>query len=225
VFVSRGALALLDRDETQVLVAHELAHIRNDDLHIFARLTTLNRLYLLAPQLGWYLLRQLKWGGSRGKNPEGLMNLALRAAIWFIFLPFSVLLSTAGWGQVAIMRLSQAAITRQRESLADASALQFTRNPGAMKNVLAKIAVYGGLPGGTALSYAHFEHCCFTSVKPGRWFDTHPSIEDRIQGLDPRHAPAEFAECGSRQLSGGELAVIAARIADQAKQARETHQR
>jgi len=168
VSVTRGALELLSRDELQGVLAHEFSHILNGDMRLNLRLIGLVFGILCLTVVGRILVR------IRGrKNPLPLLGLA------FIVI---------GWAGVFFGRLIQSAVSRQREYLADASAVQFTRNPAGLANALKKI---GGLSAGSGLRSAHAEeasHLFFANGMKTSSFGlmaTHPPLDERIRLLDP----------------------------------------
>ncbi|HJT80534.1 MAG TPA: M48 family metallopeptidase, partial [Chthoniobacterales bacterium] len=168
VAVTDGALRLLTRDELQGVIGHEFSHVVNGDMRLNLRLIGLIFGILCLAVIGRMLLQ------TRGrKNPLPLLGLAL------------ILIGSAG---VFFGRLIQAAVSRQREHLADASAVQFTRNPGGLASALKKI---GGLSQGSRIESAHAEetsHLFFANGVRGSFFglmSTHPPLEERIRELDP----------------------------------------
>lgn len=172
--VTKGALELLGRDEQQGVVAHEFSHLLNGDSRI--NLQLIGWLYgiLLLHQIGAGLLRGLgRSRDSRGKAPV----LALGLILWVI-----------GYLGYVCGQLIKSAISRQREHLADASAVQFTRNPLGLAGALKKI---GGLEQGSLLRHPQAElasHMYFgEGVKSAWWnaFASHPPLMERIRLLDP----------------------------------------
>lgn len=166
--VTRGCLELLSRDELQGVIAHEFSHILNGDMRLNLRLMGWVFGILCLAEVGRILLR------TRGRNnPLPLLGLVL------------LLL---GWIGVLFGRLIQAAVSRQREFLADAAAVQFTRNPAGLAGALRKI---GGLVYGSRVESPHAleaAHLFFSSAFRGSrvdWFATHPPLEQRIRRLDP----------------------------------------
>jgi Zn-dependent protease with chaperone function len=166
--VTGGCVKLLSRDELQGVIAHEFSHILNGDMRLNFRLIGLVFGILCLTVIGRILLR------TRGrKNPLPLFGLALIAI---------------GWVGVFFGRLIQAAVSRQRELLADASAVQFTRNPGGLAGALKKI---GGFSHGSRLESPHAEeasHLFFANGLGDPFFGlmaTHPPLADRIRALDP----------------------------------------
>src|ERR1043165_8046134 len=128
ISVTRGAMTMLTRDELQGVIAHEFSHLLNGDMKLNLRLMGLIFGILCLTVIGRVLIR------TRGrKNPLPLLGLAL---------------IIVGWAGVFFGRLIQAAVSRQREVLADAAAVQFTRNPSGLANALKKI---GGLEQGSQL--------------------------------------------------------------------------
>jgi Zn-dependent protease with chaperone function len=168
ISVTRGALQLLTRDELQGVIAHEFSHILNGDMRLNIRLMGLIFGILCLTVIGRVLVR------TRGrKNPLPLLGLAL---------------IIIGWAGVFFGRLIQAAVSRQREGLADASSVQFTRNPAGLAGALKKI---GGLEQGSKLKSPRAEeasHLFFANGMSESFFGllaTHPPLIERIRALDP----------------------------------------
>ena len=167
ISVTRGCITILSRDELQGVIAHEFSHILNGDMRLNLRLIGLIFGILCLTIIGRILIR------TRGKkNPLPLLGLAL---------------IIIGWIGVLFGRLIQAAVSRQREVLADASAVQFTRNPAGLANALKKI---GGLGEGSHLHAVHAEeasHLFFADGLGKKFlsFATHPPLNERILALDP----------------------------------------
>ena len=191
--VTRGALDLLTRDELQGVVAHEFSHIGNGDMRMNLRLIGAVAGLLALTQLGYLLIRLAPRGRDGAKVGIPMM---VAGAVVIVF----------GLGGVFFSRVIQASISRQREYLADASAVQFTRNPLGLAGALKKVARGTGAPaaaraprdryaeeeeddGSPNLGFAQSEaqHMFFSST-PGFWdslFSTHPPLEDRIRRIDP----------------------------------------
>ena len=186
VAVTRGTLEKLSRDELQGVVGHEFSHILNGDMRLNMRLTALVFGILVLGLAGRGILWTLRFqslGGSRdreGKNSGGML-----IAIGFVGLALLVL----GYVGYFFGRLIQAAVSRQREYLADASAVQFTRNPGGLSGALKKI---GGFALGSSIqsnqsgAIGHFFFAQgFRSHFGGLWA-THPPLDERIRAIDPQ---------------------------------------
>ena len=186
VAVTRGTLEKLSRDELQGVVGHEFSHILNGDMRLNMRLAALVFGILVLGLAGRGILWSLRFhsfGGSRdreGKNSGGIV-----IAIAFVGLALLLL----GYVGYFFGRLIQAAVSRQREYLADASAVQFTRNPGGLTGALKKI---GGFALGSSLqsnksgAIGHFFFAQgFRSNFGGLWA-THPPLDERIRAIDPQ---------------------------------------
>jgi len=179
VAVTRGALEMLTRDELQGVVAHEFSHILNGDMRLNIRLIGLLFGIMLLVVIGRTLVRTMRFSrGSSGKGKGG------QAAIVIIGLAL-VLVGLIG---VFFGRLIQAAVSRQREYLADAAAVQFTRNPPGITGALKKI---GGHAAGSRLASAHAtesSHLFFANALvvagAGPWA-THPPLTERIRAIEP----------------------------------------
>jgi Zn-dependent protease with chaperone function len=170
VGVTRGCIQQLRRDELQGVIAHEFSHVLNGDMRLNIRLIGLIFGIMCLAVVGRILLYVR--GSSRDRNPLPLIGLAL--------------LAIGGVG-VFFGRLMQAAVSRQREFLADASAVQFTRNPEGLAGALKKI---GALSHGSELQSAHAleaNHLFFgngTRSFSGL-FASHPPLVERIRRLEP----------------------------------------
>ena len=168
ITVTRGALERLTRAELAGVIGHEFSHILNGDMRLNTRLAGPLFGLLVIAIAGRYVLRGLR-GGSRA-------------------LPFTVAalgVMAIGYLGVLFGRLLQAAICRQREFLADASSVQFTRDPGGLRDALLRIA---RTPSGSLLHAPDGEDLAHLFIAPSgeRLFSTHPPLAVRIRRLDPR---------------------------------------
>ncbi len=120
--VTHGALTQLNRDELQGVVGHEFSHILNGDMRINVRLIALLAGILMIGQIGQFLLRAGFYSSGRSRNRDGRAQAAMGGLI-------GLALMLIGYVGVFFGRLIQSAVSRQREMLADASSVQFTRNP------------------------------------------------------------------------------------------------
>ncbi len=174
VAVTAGALKLLTRDELQGVIAHEFSHILNGDMRLNLRLMGTIFGILCIATIGRVLL-QTQGRSRNGRDRAGAAMLGLA------FLAI-------GWIGVFFGRMIQAAVSREREFLADASAVQFTRNPLGLSSALKKIGCYGF---GSRLLSPQAEqasHLFFSNgMEPPlmRVMATHPPIAERIRALDP----------------------------------------
>lgn len=181
VAVTRGTLDALDRDELQGVIAHEFSHIFNGDMRLNLRLMGVLHGILLIGLTGYTLLRATRHvssSRSRDSGSVGLALLALGAGLWAI-----------GYAGFFFGQWIKATVSRQREYLADASAVQFTRNPGGIGGALKKI---GGSGPGSQIenpSAREYSHAYFSAGVSGlleSLFATHPPLEQRIRRIDPR---------------------------------------
>ena len=170
--VTRGCIQMLSRDQLQGVIGHEFSHILNGDMRLNLRLIGIIFGLLCIATIGRVLL-SARSRSSRDNNALPLIGLAL------------ILLGAIG---VFFGRLIQAAVSRQREFLADASSVQFTRNPGGLSGALQKIGQYGY---GSRLESEHAPDMChmFFGNGLGEPFfgllATHPPIPDRVRAIDP----------------------------------------
>ena len=180
VAVSAGCLQYLTREELQGVMGHEFSHILNGDMRLNLRLIGVVAGILVLATIGYYVMRSAAYVSS-GSKKEG------NGAAIAVFLLGLVLL-ILGYLGVFLGKLIKSAINRQREFLADASAVQFTRYPGGIAGALKKI---GGLTSGSRIRDAHAEevsHMFFGDAFAGSFFNllaTHPPLVERIQQLEP----------------------------------------
>lgn len=177
VAVTRGALEKLDRDELQGVIAHEFSHILNGDMRINIRLMGILFGILLLALVGRRVLIHARLGRS-SKNGAAVVLIAVGVmAVGYLGLFFG--------------RWIKAAVARQREYLADASAVQFTRDPGGIGGALKKIAVYSS---GSWLDAdtEEISHMLFGDGQRMLLFSTHPPLNDRIKRVDPGFDPEEL---------------------------------
>jgi len=182
VCVTTGCLERLNRDELQGVVAHEYSHVLNGDMRLNIRLIGVLWGILCISIAGRQLLR------VRGRRAGG---------VWAFGLGLFVLGALGAF----FARLIQAAVSRQREFLADASAVQFTRNPAGISGALKKIAGY--VTHGRLTHSAHVHatsHMFFVNALAKSWtrmFATHPPLEDRIKAIDPLFKLYKVAPAGA----------------------------
>ena len=179
IAVTGGALAQLNRDELQGVIGHEFSHILNGDMRLNIRLIGLLSGILLIGMIG---LRTLQFGG-RGSDSKG--------ALPFVVFAFAIM--ALGYIGVFFANVIKAAVSRQREWLADASAVQFTRQTDGLEGALKKI---GGIPTGSRLrdsrNAAEVSHMLFGEGARRSFaslFATHPQLTDRIKALNPELQP------------------------------------
>jgi len=168
VAVTHGAMKLLGRDELQGVIGHEFSHILNGDMKLNIRLIGILFGILCIATIGRGFMQ------ARGKNAGGAVLLG-------------ALLLLIGSIGVFFGRLIQAAVSRQREFLADASSVQFTRNPGGLSGALQKIGGYGYGSWLISANAPDAGHLFFGNGNPRPIFSmmsTHPPLEERIHAID-----------------------------------------
>jgi len=175
IAVTTGLLKMMDRSELEGVIAHEMSHIRNYDIRTMMIAAVLVGIISLLGQL--FIRIILRGGGSRGGKKGGASAFLLVIGILFIIVsPF-------------IAQLIKMAISRKREYLADASAVELTRNPDGLKDALQKLAndhtSLKRANGATAHLFIEDpidkEKGLF--AKLGGMFSTHPPMDDRIKRL------------------------------------------
>lgn len=198
--VTRGCIRLLTRDELQGVIAHEFSHIFHGDMRLNLRLVALLNGILLLGLIGEFLLRSSghrrafgssNFGSNKNKSPAAIIGLGLGLMI-------------IGYTGTFFGKLIKAAVSRQREFLADASAVKFTRNPDGIGGALKKL---GGYVGGSQMDVANaseFSHLFFgEGTGASSLFNalaTHPPLEERIKRIDP-HWDGQFKQIDVYQES------------------------
>lgn len=180
IAVTQGALDALSRDELQGVIAHEFGHIYNADMKINMRLAAMVMGFMFVFYLGVRLVEGSLLFGGRGNRRGG--GIALAALIL-------MLAGLITWFAGVLLR---AMVSRQREYLADACSVQFTRNPDGIASALRKISKQkkSDMPrSGMAYSHLYFNNSSFW----GKLFATHPPIEKRIAAIENRtYVPDEW---------------------------------
>lgn len=177
--ITRGCIHQLSRDELQGVIAHEFSHIFHGDMRLNMRLVALLYGILVIGLIGEFLVRGSRassmFRSSRNKSSGGIVLAGVGLLI-------------IGYTGTFFGNLIKAAVSRQREFLADASAVQFTRNPEGIAGALKKI---GSVSEGSTLHNdraAEFSHMYF-SEGVRHFFNmmaTHPPLDERIKRIQPR---------------------------------------
>ncbi|MDH5571034.1 MAG: M48 family metallopeptidase [Gammaproteobacteria bacterium] len=177
--VTRGCIEKLNREELQGVIAHEFSHILNGDMRLNIRLIGILHGILIIGIIGYFILRSAGYSSlgrrSRNNNPAALLGLG-----------FGLLV--IGYAGTFFGNIIKAAVSRQREFLADASAVQFTRNPNGIAGALKTI--------GSSATGSHLDNPATSEVSHllfaqgfNTWFSslfaTHPPLQQRIKRIDP----------------------------------------
>ena len=194
ITVTQGALDRLSRDELQGVIGHEFSHVLNGDMRLNVQLMGWVFGLFVIGLIGRLILQFSPRSDRRDSNAA---LLALGFAIMVL-----------GYVGLLAGRILQAAVSRQRERLADASGVQFTRNPQGLKGALVKIAA---LPDGSALVAADAEQAAhmFFADALSRVFATHPPILERIRELDPHFDVRELERAAAEPDQQPSLAEFA----------------
>ena len=176
IAVTEGLLERLNRDELQGVVAHEISHIRNYDIRLMMMVATFAGMVVILSEILWYMSRVLFYAGMPGgSNRRGggapLLVLAAVAAVISLVAPIMAM-------------LIQFAISRRREYLADASAVELTRYPEGLARALEKIA-YGcrGMKYASKAAAHLYIQNPFIRANVSSLFATHPPIQERIRRI------------------------------------------
>jgi Zn-dependent protease with chaperone function len=193
ITVTQGALDHLNRDELQGVIGHEFSHILNGDMRLNIQLMGAIFGLLVIAVIGRLVFNFAPRGGNdRDRRGGGLGWVGVGLAAMVL-----------GYLGLLAGRILQAAVSRQRERLADASAVQFTRNTTGLKGALLKIAA---LEEGSKFVAADAEQVAHMLFAPGldRVFATHPPLLERIRELDPQFDPAELQRLIAQGVPGPE---------------------
>ena len=160
-----GLLNSMDRDELQGVVAHEMAHVANRDTLVSAVAATTAGIVALISDI---LMRMLWFGGARNRDHQGNQMPIFLAIIPMILAPIAA-------------TMLKAAISRKRESLADATAVAFTRNPAGLRAALEVLARDTTVVQARSSAVAHlYIESPLDASAASRLFSTHPPIQERI---------------------------------------------
>lgn len=182
--ITRGAVEQLTRDELQGVLAHEFSHILNGDMRIGIRVMGVLYGILLMGFVGQLIFRTVAYGGggrSRSSGKGGNNGV-------MVILLIGVALIVLGFVGTFLGNLIKAAVSRQRERLADASGVQFTRNPAGLAGALKRI---GAAQAGSQLQAPNAAQASHILFAEGVWknmsglWSSHPPLDERIRALDP----------------------------------------
>jgi Zn-dependent protease with chaperone function/tellurite resistance protein len=205
IAVTRGTLETLNRDELQGVIAHEFSHVFNGDMRLNIQLMGPMFGILAIGLLGRLLLRGTRFSGrSRGKAGGTAAILALGAG-----------LAVTGFVGLLLARLIKAGVSRQREYLADASAVQFTRQTAGIAGALKKIAGYKQHSTIHDNDAEEVSHMLFASgfSSMSSLLATHPPLLNRIQALEPSFDEAQFNQLHTEPTRLDTAAELQSRIA------------
>ena len=203
IAVTRGSIHHLSRDELQGVIAHEFSHILNGDMRLNIRLMGAVHGILLIGIIGYFLFRSSLYAGGRRNSRDNTGTVMVLAGIG---------LMAAGFLGTFFGNLIKASVSRQHEFLADASAVQFTRNPMGIAGALEKIAT---LEVGSVLkspSAPEASHLFFSQGLRGglqALFATHPPLAERIRRLDPSFDGSVPASVGAERVQSTGAAALA----------------
>jgi len=202
IAVTRGTLERLTRDELQAVIGHEFSHILNGDMGLNIRMVGVLAGIVAIGSIGGFLVRLAGQSASddiRFAAPVFLLGVAL-----FII----------GYVGLFFARLIKAAVSRQREFLADASSVQFTRNADSMAGALDQLRASGAgtlIQGRYAEEMSHLFFGQGIKLHFAGLFDTHPPVEERIRRVQPRFQPSSY-----RKQRSTAVEMTAARAAEAA---------
>ncbi|HEY4210623.1 MAG TPA: M48 family metallopeptidase [Steroidobacteraceae bacterium] len=196
ITVTQGALDALNREQLQGVIGHEFSHVLNGDMRLNIQLMGWVFGLFIVALIGRMILNSSSFVSRDRRNSN-------------VQLMFGLAVLVLGYVGLFFGRLLQAAVSRQRERLADASGVQFTRNPQGLKEALVKIAI---APDGSALRAPNAEQAAHMFFAEGlsRAFATHPPILERIRELDPQFSQRDLEHLAEQmQRQGPEEVTVA----------------
>jgi Zn-dependent protease with chaperone function len=205
VVVTQGAIEQLSRDELQAVIAHEFSHILNGDIRLNLRAVYVLQGVVFLSAIGRFMMQYYSVGTEEGRR--------------FLHLPLALLgAGVFAIGSVGLVfcRIIQATLARERENLADASAVQFTRNADGLCGALARIQTSAE---GSRVRNWHADalaHMLFAPNAGGGWFSsltrsliaTHPPIEERMRRINPHVAPEFYFEKARRPREADRRKIV-----------------
>ena len=201
VAVTRGALETLTRDELQGVIGHEFSHILNGDMGLNIKMIGVLAGIVAIGSVGGFAMRNaFEADDIRAAIPIFAIGLAL-----FI----------VGYTGLFFARLNKAAISRQREFLADASSVQFTRNPDGIAGALDQIRRASAtlIQGRYAEDMSHMFFGQSVKLRLASLFETHPQIDERIRRVHPRFQPSAYRPQREAALAAPDAPAGAAGLA------------
>ncbi len=186
VAITAGLRQQLNRDELQGVIAHEIAHVRNYDIRLMLLLATLIGVVVMLSDFFWRAMRTgAHWGGtSRDRGSSGKSKSDGAGLVIAVMIVVAIILSILA---PILAQIIQWAVSRQREYLADASAVELTRNPYGLANALRKLGGDHEILEGANRGIAHL--FIVNPIKQfqdrsASMFSSHPPLEDRIKRLE-----------------------------------------
>ncbi len=180
--VTEGCLESLTRDELQGVIAHEFSHILNSDMRLNSRIIGVLHGLLFIAMAGYRICRSAYRPLKYRSGGRGSLIRAVIIIYGFIMVAFNYI-------GIILAKIIRCAVSRQREHLADAAAVQFTRNPAGIASALRKIAAPAG---GSFIRSLHAKEAAHIFIADSRSddiilrvFSTHPPIEERIRRISP----------------------------------------
>ena len=212
LMVTQGTLKRLDRDELQGVIAHEFSHIFNADMRLNLRLMAVLTGILAIGKVGEFILRD----GRRYTYVRAASSRNNQGAALLFFLAAGAALTVIGYVGLFFGRLIKAAISRQRELLADASSVQFTRNPAGIAHALIRIRNDTGALLNTPQA-EDMSHMCFApplKIRLRNLLATHPELDQRLEAIGPQWPARARAMARAMTQSGDRAAAQPAAVAD-----------
>ena len=174
--ITKGALQRLTREQLQGVIAHEFSHILHGDMRLNLNLIAVLSGIIFIGQAGRFAFHLSGSSRGRGRQGNGVIAVVGLGAVLMIIGAIGTLFG----------KLIKSAVSRQREFLADASAVQYTRNPEGIAGALKVIGsgVGTGVRGHKAEEYSHMFFGDVIYLRSFNFFATHPPLDERISRID-----------------------------------------
>ena len=202
IAVTRGSLDYLTRDELQGVIGHEFSHILNGDMTVDMRMIGLLfglELIFLAGYFLFRLMLEFFSNSNRSSSRDDDSDSGKGLAVLLVLLIIGLIIMVIGYiGKIAA-NIIRMAVSRQKEYLADASAVQFTRNPEGIGYALIKIGQINSNNPITNPNASSCGHFFFASINMSNLLDSHPPLDERIKRILPQYN-GKVPECVLRDL-------------------------
>lgn len=175
ITVTRGLLEALNDEELEAVLAHELTHIRNSDVRLLVIAVIFVGIFSFVGEMAYRGISNVRWSGGGGSGRSNSRNSGGGAALAIVV---ALALIAIAYALAIVIRFS---LSRRREYLADAGAVELTKNPDALIGALRKISGNAAMPSAPAEVREMMIENAHAGI--GEIFATHPPIEKRIQAL------------------------------------------
>ena len=190
IAVTRGSLDYFTRDELQGVIGHEFSHILNGDMTVDMRMIGLLfglELIFLVGYFFFRLMLEFVSNSNRSSSRDSDDDSGKGLSILFVLMLIGIIIMVIGYIGKFTANIIRMAVSRQKEYLADASAVQFTRNPEGIGYALIKIGLINSRNPITNPNASACGHFFFASINMSSLLDSHPPLDKRISRILPKY--------------------------------------